>query len=33
MVVDYAREVKVLEEMYMESLEPFGEKGYHSKAR
>ena len=28
--VDYAKEVKTLEEMFIEELQPFGEKGYHS---
>ncbi len=27
--LDYQREVKLLEEMYLEELAPYGEKGYH----
>ncbi|MBK7410370.1 MAG: GIY-YIG nuclease family protein [Saprospirales bacterium] len=30
---DYSRELKALEEMYMEELQPFGEKGYHRVGR
>ncbi len=29
---DYAKELKVLEAMYKEELQPYGEQGYHSKA-
>ena len=28
---DYKREVKELEELFMEEIQPFGEKGYHKK--
>jgi GIY-YIG catalytic domain len=27
--IDYAKEVKTLEGMFIEELQPFGEKGYH----
>lgn len=29
--IDYAKEAKQLEELYIEELQPFGEKGYHVK--
>jgi GIY-YIG catalytic domain len=29
--VDYAKEVKTLEEMFIEELQPFEERGYHKK--
>ena len=28
--IDYNKEAKKLEEMFMEELQPFGEKGYHT---
>jgi hypothetical protein len=30
-IVDYAKEVKTLEEMFIEELQPFDERGYHKK--
>ncbi len=31
--VDYAKEVKTLEAMFLEELQPYGEKGYHIKKK
>ena len=28
-IVDYSKELKLLEKMYLEELQPYGEKGYH----
>ena len=29
--IDYKKEVKELEELYIEEIQPYGEKGYHTK--
>jgi hypothetical protein len=31
--LDYAKEVRTLEEMIIEEIQPFGEKGYHKKSK